>query len=301
MLIITTMPDASEIISYDTTGIPLYINNTNLSNYSDRRVFAHWHEDIELIRIVKGCMYYRVNGKRVLLQENDCILVNGKQMHYGYSATQEDCNFTCVLFHPSLLTGNQMLYEKYISPVLANEQLEYLHFQAENPFHSQLTEAIDHIIALKTDNQPAYEINVLGCLNHLWYSLLHNFKILPAVNSETNFSELNIQKKMVTYIYHHYSEKVTLSDISASGNICRSKCCEIFKHYLQESPIDFLNHYRLEVSCQLLKKTNASITQVALTCGFQHLSYYSKLFHRSYGCTPREYRELFRISECLNK
>lgn len=154
MLIITTMPDASEIISYDTAGIPLYINNTNLSNYPDRRVFAHWHEDIELIRIVKGCMYYRVNGKRVLLQENDCILVNGKQMHYGYSATQEDCNFTCVLFHPSLLTGNQMLYEKYISPVLANEQLEYLHFQAENPFHSQLTEAIDHIIALKTDNQP---------------------------------------------------------------------------------------------------------------------------------------------------
>lgn len=58
----------------------------------------------------------------------------------------------------------------------------------------------------------------------------------------------------------------------------------------------------------LLKNTNRSITHIALSCGFNHLSYYSRLFLRTFGCTPGEYRKretsfliaLFEIeiSEC---
>ena len=96
----------------------------------------------------------------------------------------------------------------------------------------------------------------------------------------------------------HYSEKVTLNDLAAFAHISRSKCCRIFKHYLQQSPIDFLNAYRLKVSCSLLASTNKTITEIAFACGFNHLSYYSKYFAESYGCTPREYRK--RNTACRN-
>ncbi|NMB32666.1 MAG: helix-turn-helix transcriptional regulator, partial [Clostridium sp.] len=76
-----------------------------------------------------------------------------------------------------------------------------------------------------------------------------------------------------------------------SGNVCRSKCCKIFKRYLMQSPIEFLNTYRLEISSNLLKDTSKSVTEVAFACGFNHLSYYSELFKRYYGCTPSEYRK----------
>ncbi|WP_313580378.1 helix-turn-helix domain-containing protein [Lacrimispora sp.] len=42
----------------------------------------------------------------------------------------------------------------------------------------------------------------------------------------------------------------------------------------------------------LLIDTADSITQVALAFGFNHLSYYSKLFLRSYGCTPSQFRNI---------
>ncbi|MFQ6951908.1 helix-turn-helix transcriptional regulator [Blautia wexlerae] len=71
-----------------------------------------------------------------------------------------------------------------------------------------------------------------------------------------------------------------------------SKCCQIFKHYMQQSPVDFLNAYRLKISCQLLCTTRKSITEIAMLCGFNHLSYFSKYFMECYGCTPREYRVL---------
>jgi len=58
--------------------------------------------------------------------------------------------------------------------------------------------------------------------------------------------DLLIQRDMVSYIYSHYSESINLEEIAAAGKVCRNKCCQIFRRYLCQSPIDFLNHYRLE-------------------------------------------------------
>ena len=103
-------------------------------------------------------------------------------------------------------------------------------------------------------------------------------------------SDLEIQKNMVSFIYQHYVEQISLNEIASSGNVSRSKCCLIFKHYLQQSPVDFLNTFRLKTSCNLLRNTEKSITEIAFSCGFNHLSYFSKLFIKNFGCTPREYR-----------
>lgn len=111
-------------------------------------------------------------------------------------------------------------------------------------------------------------------------------------NKSESEQELNIQKDMVSFIYQHYPEKISLTDIAAAGHVGRSKCCQIFKHYMQQSPVDFLNTYRLKISCRLLCTTQKSITEIAILCGFNHLSYFSKYFMECYGCTPREYRTL---------
>ena len=113
--------------------------------------------------------------------------------------------------------------------------------------------------------------------------------VIEDTKSESN-SDLEIQKNMVSFIYQHYAEKISLDEIAASGNVSRSKCCLIFKQYLQQSPMDFLNTYRLKTSCSLLRNTEKNITKIAFSCGFNHLSYFSKLFIKNFGCTPREYR-----------
>lgn len=287
----TLMQDASEIIQYDTIGIPLYIQTDSLSTYPDRRALCHWHEDLEFIHILKGKMYYRVNGSRILLEENDTIMVNTRQMHYGYSYQNLDCTFSCVLFHPQLFSGNQMVTQRYILPLTGSSNLEFIHFGSGNPLHHEIAESLDKVIELKKQAYPGYEMAVIGIMALLWSRLLQTSMIAAPEPADNAGTDLTLQRDMVSYIYQHYTEKVTLSDIAAAGHVSRSKCCAIFKYYLQQSPIDFLNHYRLEVSCNLLKKQTLNVTQVAVACGFNHLSYYSKLFYKNYGCTPSEYRK----------
>lgn len=59
---VDVMQDASEIVRYDETGIPLYIQTGELSRYPDRKALCHWHDDLEFIKIIDGEMNYYING-----------------------------------------------------------------------------------------------------------------------------------------------------------------------------------------------------------------------------------------------
>ena len=91
MIEIQVMHDSSEVIYYNTPDLPVKIIHPSLSDYPGRRVVCHWHEDIELIYIVKGEMNYEINGKTVRLPEHSALFVNARQLHYGFSEGGADC------------------------------------------------------------------------------------------------------------------------------------------------------------------------------------------------------------------
>ncbi len=284
------MPDSSEVVAYNRSGIPLYIRVASLSTYYNMCAPCHWHDDIEWVYIINGKMRYYVNGKKLILNKGDSLMVNARQMHYGYDYEQQDCYFVCVIFHPSLFSHNQLLYKQYFLPFLEDSSLEYLLFHSADASGQQVSSRLQKIVQLKEDNKPAYELRIMGNILELWGFLIQSDILSSSRHSETLNPDLNIQNNMVSFIYQNYPEKITLNDIAAAGHVGRSKCCQIFKHYMQQSPIDFLNSYRLKISCRLLCTTPKSITEIALLCGFNHLSYFSKYFLECNGCTPREYR-----------
>lgn len=285
------MQDSSEVIHYDRPGIPLYIRTARLASYPNMQALCHWHDDVEMVYIREGQMNYYINGARILLKEHDGIVINARQMHYGYAYMGQDCEFSCILFHPGLFTGNKELQKDYVTPILENPGLEYWYLDSREAFGQEMVSLLARMVEQKEMAVPGYEIQVVGLMHLLWGRLLSAASVAPDVLPGSVHPDLAVQKDMVSYIRQHYGEKLTLADIAASGHVCRSKCCSIFKQYLQQSPIEFLNSYRMKVSCNLLQSTEKSITEIALTCGFNHLSYFSKLFWSYYGCTPGEYRK----------
>ncbi|MDO4879687.1 MAG: response regulator [Capnocytophaga sp.] len=53
---------------------------------------------------------------------------------------------------------------------------------------------------------------------------------------------------------------------------------------------EYINKYRIEIACHLLKQTDKSITDIAFETGFNSQKYFSTLFKQSTGKTPKEYR-----------
>lgn len=301
------MKDASEIVHYDSAGIPLYVKSDSLSEYPGMRALCHWHDDLEFIRSREGGMYYRIGSRTVLLKEGDCLIVNSRQMHYGYSRSREECRFLCILVHPRLFSANRTLYDRYIRPFIENEQAGFLYFPASadagmedsTEISGEISSLLEQAVRLRERQSPGYELEIIGLMHLLLGRLISRGLLCPSADPASPLSRPDpdgaAQRAMVSYIFQNYSGRITLDDIAAAGNVSRSKCCRIFRDCLQQTPIDFLNQYRLQVSRRLLLEDGLSVTEAATACGFGHLSYFSKLFRESFGCTPKECRKSAQI------
>lgn len=290
MITLNVLQDFSEIVPYKNPHIPLYIGEHKLSNYAGMRAMCHWHEDIEFIKAVHGHMTYYVNGEKITLREKDALLINGRQMHYAASDDKSDCTFIGILFQPQFLTPSAEIAEKYISPIIRHMSLPYYYLDSSRPETAAMIDLFDKVYDTYFQKETGYELIISGLLLNIWVKW---FRLLEPVLQERTADidgNLTIQKNMITFIYQNYTSKITLQDIAAAGKVCRSKCCKIFKKYLNQTPLDFVNSYRLEISLRLLLETTMNITEIALSCGFQSPSYYSELFRRHKGCSPSEYR-----------
>lgn len=292
---ISVAQDDSEVIRYDHAAVPLYIRMGQLSRFSEYRVLSHWHDDLEWIRVISGQMLYYVNGVSILLKSGDCLLTNSRQMHFNRDDQRQECIYLCVLVRPSLLAGNQALYQKYILPFAEHPVTPFVHLSGEDSVTVQTRALLDQIWAYKEKAALGYELQAIACLTRLWVVFLQNdmLRCQDAAIPE----DLLIQQEMVSYIYQHFPEPLTLEKIAAVGNVCRSRCCQLFRKYMRESPVAFLNHYRLRVSRHMLTSTEMSVTEIAFACGFHSSSYYGKLFARLYQCTPQKYRQAHRCSQ----
>ena len=291
------MPDSSEIVRYDEPEIPLYIRHGVLSEYPDFRANCHWHEDLEWIHVLEGTMDYSIDGKRVTLETGNCLFVNAKHMHYGYSPERKECIFTCVLIHPSLLTANRRLYQELLQPFLENQAAPYLLFSRDDSAYPRIAGRLREVWQLKEHSPKGYQIEAAAILSSLIVSCLNT---VPEQTEEVMLGtdqKLAAQKMMVAFIARNFSSEITLEEIAASASVSRSTCCRLFKAYVQQSPLAYLNDYRLRVSQEFLKDMSKSVTEVATLSGFNHVSYYSKMFCRSFGCTPTEYRRKVTSAE----
>lgn len=94
-----------------------------------------------------------------------------------------------------------------------------------------------------------------------------------------------------------YARDVTVEEIADKVGISRSHLFRVFKEYYGLSPKEYLTDFRMKKACQLLRETGLSIGTVACSVGIEDNFYFSRVFRRMLGTTPREYREKNRRKE----
>lgn len=291
--------DSSETVAYNNPLFPAYVRYGILSTYPDYSAVSHWHEDLEFILIKTGKMTYNVNGQLIEVCENDGIMVNSRQLHYGFSAEHNECEFICILLSPKLLQANEWFYQNYIERVTENSSYPYLYL-AHDGWEAVILEKLDKMY--QSFCKYAEEDVVCSEGGEAYFEVMEDFifimKVLyghldlEARPVKKESSELASLRRMVTYIEEHFMERVTLERIAAAGACCKSKCALLFKKYLRDTPITYTTKLRLRKSLAALLDSDKSITEIAYEYGFGGASYYGETFQKYYGTSPLKYRKM---------
>lgn len=287
-------PDASETVAYNNPLFPAYARYGILSSYPDYSAVSHWHKDLEFIIIRKGSMTYNINGKLAELAKGSGIMVNSRQLHYGFSAQHNECEFLCILLSPELLRGNGWFYQNYVEYITENSACPYLLLD-HNGWQASVMDRLEHLFHSFADvpAAPLSYFEVIEDFISIMKLLYENLKVENPPGKQES-AELTSLRNMVTYIDNHYTEHIMLEDIALSGACCKSRCSMLFKKYLRDTPVTYVTKLRLQKSLTTLLDPGKNITDAALECGFSGTSYYCETFRKYYGTSPLLYKKMHR-------
>ena len=98
--------------------------------------------------------------------------------------------------------------------------------------------------------------------------------------------------KAIDLMLNNLSEALSLQEMAKNVNLSVSRFSVIFKEGTGLSPIEYFNNLKVRHACHYLDTTDLSIGQISEIIGIENPHYFSRMFSKSTGLSPREYRKL---------
>lgn len=271
-----------EDIIHKTKNFPLayyYVYNEHPRYY----MMHHWHHEFELLYVKSGTLKLRLEDRNYELKEGHFALISPGVTH---SAVPRDSVYECVVFNLDNLTGAWKSEDRYIDGLLshklrANEIYTYPPGEPE--------QKMMNLINILRAQKNGFELEATAAIFSVFFSLIENGCICEN-KQNTAASQLVPFNKAVSFIEQNYDKHITLTELSNHCGICTTYLSRYFKKYSGFSPFDYINHYRIDCAAEMLIYTKMPITEIAFSCGYSDLSYFSKIFREIKHKTPRQYR-----------
>ena len=286
MGLIVKRDDGSEIVNYDDPNFPSYIYDGWIAPKMTWEGVPHFHEDIEIMTIKEGRQMYVVNGKNILLNKGDTIVVNSNQIHYNVCVDGETAKYVIAVINPRILSNSVAVEMQAIRPITDNPELTYLRFRSINENTEEMRKLVLGLPAVRHD-----PFKVTMQFYQIWNIIRRQAESYGITEETVSDPGMQSFKSMMHFIANNYQNQITLNDIAASGSISKSLCNTLFHQYVGESPINYLMHLRSRKVAELLRASKMPMTEIASQTGFRGVSYMSETFRKFFESSPREYRK----------
>ena len=173
--------------------------------------------------------------------------------------------------------------------LVSTPQIEIAAFSPKLDRHTQILRLIRNAFEI-SDQEIGCEIKIREALSRIWLQLFDLLSEQIQTASSYNKNDERI-KIIVIYIYEHYAEKISISDLAGAAYLSERACFRLFRNYLHTTPTDYIRSCRLQEACRLLANSQESIADIGYACGLGDSSYFSRIFKECMNCTPVQYRK----------
>ena len=259
-----------------------------------------------LIILTKGKLEFSVGGEKIIATAPSFLCFDESENPVLVSKSK--ARYTCVYFHPKFLNVNMtfdmlradkysdiatthdmfmlkpFIDKAYLIPI-AETQVEKIERSADYMLQ-ELTEQRDWYWSCRGRS---YFMEIIIALERMYgligYGLSHqNSDNTPIIKNPK-------LRDAVLYIEGHYSQNLTLSQISANARINHTTLTALMKEELGCTAMEYLMKYRITVSKKQLAFTDVPIKDIANMLGFKTVQHFNRKFKQYAAKTPAAFRE----------
>lgn len=258
--------------------------NTPVGAYSP----LHFHDELELLPIYRGTIHCVVGDVDYTAAQGDVVFVNTRVPHHTFFS--EECDYGLVQFRETDFIDGEILKIIKYSARFQNMDDEPVRIIKNGELFNLLRVVIDE--AEKQNVAFDFYIRsgifgILGCL----------YRTGVLTNAEEMYASKEVQKihSALSYINTHYSENITLDEISSHEGLDPSYFCRVFKAATGATFTEYLNFVRVCKAETMLARSSLGILEISEAVGFSSVSYFGRIFKRYRGYSPRTYRRAMYV------
>jgi two-component system response regulator YesN len=95
--------------------------------------------------------------------------------------------------------------------------------------------------------------------------------------------------KAIEYIHDHYVESIQLPDAADAAQVSTAYLSRLFSEHLKTNFIDYITEIRIAQAEKLIRESRMNIKEIAFAVGYQDPNYFSKIFKKITGLSPRTF------------
>ena len=243
----------------------------------------HWHLEYEIITVLRGSFELSLDGEKTVMTPGDCAVISGGVVHGGIP---NDCIYECLVFDLQGFLHNMPIHSKSLGAFLSEPS------SVTGIYKKGTTTAdiADRIFDSMECERRGYE---LVCVGLMW-QLLGDFASFTSQNDMSlakSSEQISKLKNVLSFMHKNIDRRITLDELAQTAGMSPKYFCRVFKELTGKTPVEYLNYYRIESACEMLTLTDETVTEIAMNCGFNDMSYFSKTFAKYKGVSPNKFRK----------
>ncbi len=276
--------DYREQKKHGTPDFPLeyyYVDN----NHPQYVMPLHWHAEFEVLRVISGRLALYLNNSEYNLTAGETILIPSGTLHRGEPT---DCIYECAVFDLRMASGyNATRISDMIRPLISADLIVTPDCPSAAEVGSRLLDSV-------SGSDPYYYLSASALIAEMIYALYSSDAVTHERGNDKRIAHRRaIMTLLLDKIGREYTTKITLADLAEMAGMNEKYLCRFFKSYTGQTPIDYINRLRIDRACFEMTVNKMNVTDAAYECGFNELSYFSKIFKKYKGVTPGKYKQRF--------
>lgn len=255
------------------------------------------HDFWELCYVDKGQIVVQQEQNNYLLKAGEMIFCKPNVFHKSWVWQGKDASVVTLAFSVKGIALD--VFEKNIVLLNAKQRqcVSAIVCEAEatyQNFYSPQEVSLEY-----SENAPyGGEQIIVNRLEELMISVLRSGRSIKAdkriVTDELQYECNELANRIVHYMQEHISEKITLQQLAQINHISISTLKRTFAVQTGCSVMSYLTALRIEEAKQMLAEHNYSLNEIAEKTGFGSVHYFSSVFKKHTGTTPKEFQMLRR-------
>ena len=261
-----------------------------IQHYGENIDYLHFHNYLEIGFCYEG-------QGRMLLGEEE-VRFSGREFSVippNYPHTTDSDLGTISRWEYLFIDEEGFLRSFLDTPVKADKVIQRIYSKAlflEENQSPSISAKILKIMNIMRDGEEFYLEEAKGILASLLVEIARLNRRSEEERVEEEKGKLtNMITRVQDFVSYHYMEDIKVEDLAQSCHISETHFRRVFTSYMKMSPLEYINTVRINTACELLKKTDEPVADIAHKCGFTTNSTFNRNFKQLMGVTPLEWRK----------